>query len=116
MFTHHQAMAYRRLCVTGLRFDGAYPIGADYAFTLDTLSRFPRVARISVPLTVFASGGRSQQDPASGRRDQDRIRLSRMGMPAFSRLSIRAVQWLAIFVRRRWPIVFETFRCRRMYE
>ena len=43
MFTHHQAMVYRRAVVEGQWFDLAWKIGADYAFTLDTLSKSVRV-------------------------------------------------------------------------
>ena len=43
MFTHHQAMVYRRAVVEGQWFDLAWKIGADYAYTLDTLSKSVRV-------------------------------------------------------------------------
>jgi putative colanic acid biosynthesis glycosyltransferase len=116
MFTHHQAMVYRRALVEGQRFDLTWKIGADYAYTLDTLSKSVRVARIDAPLVLFEKGGRSQKQAALGRRDQAEIRRSRLNMPVVSCFLIMVVQYAAISIRRLWPAFFETWRCRRMYE
>jgi putative colanic acid biosynthesis glycosyltransferase len=116
MFTHHQAMVYRRALVEGLRFDLAWEIGADYAFTLDTLSKSVRVVRLDAALVLFEGGGRSQTLAALGRREQAEIRRNRLNMPIVSSFLIMIVQYAAISTRRRWPKIFESCRCRRMYE
>jgi putative colanic acid biosynthesis glycosyltransferase len=116
MFTHHQAMVYRRTSVEGQRFDLTWEIGADYAFTLDTLSKRVRVARVDAPLVLFEGGGRSQRLTTLGRQDQAQIRRTRLNMPVVSSFLIMIVQYAAISLRQRWPVVFETWRCRRMYE
>jgi putative colanic acid biosynthesis glycosyltransferase len=116
MFTHHQAMVYRRALVQGLRFDLTWKIGADYAFTLDTLSKSVRVVRLDAALVLFEGGGRSQTLAALGRRDQAEIRQNRLNMPVVSSFLIMIVQYAAISTRRRWPTIFESWRCRRMYE
>jgi putative colanic acid biosynthesis glycosyltransferase len=116
MFTHHQAMVYRRAVVEGQWFDLTWKIGADYAFTLDTLSKSVRVARVDAPLVLFQSGGRSQTQAALGRWDQAQIRRSRLNMSVVSCFLIMIAQYAAISIRRLWPTVFETWRCRRMYE
>jgi putative colanic acid biosynthesis glycosyltransferase len=116
MFTHHQAMVYRRALVQGLKFDLAWEIGADYAFTLDTLSKSVRVVRLDAALVLFESGGRSQTLAALGRRDQAEIRRNRLNMSVVSSFLIMIVQYAAISTRRRWPKIFESCRCRRMYE
>jgi putative colanic acid biosynthesis glycosyltransferase len=116
MFTHHQAMVYRRAVVEGQWFDLTWKIGADYAFTLDTLSKSVRVARVDAPLVLFQSGGCSQTQTALGRRDQAQIRRSRLNMSVVSCFLIMIAQYAAISIRRLWPTVFETWRCQRMYE
>jgi putative colanic acid biosynthesis glycosyltransferase len=116
MFTHHQAMVYRRAVVEGQWFDLTWKIGADYAFTLDTLSKCARVARIQTPLVLFEGGGISQAQTALGRREQARIRRNRLHMSNVSCFLIMIAQYAAISIRWAWPSVFETWRCRRMYE
>jgi putative colanic acid biosynthesis glycosyltransferase len=116
MFTHHQAMVYRRAVVEGQWFDLAWKIGADYAYTLDTLSKSVRVARVEAPLVLFEGGGRSQTQAALGRREQAQIRRSRLNMSVVSCFLIMIVQYAAISIRRLCPAVFETWRCHRMYE
>jgi len=39
MFTHHQAMVYKRSVIADLAYKGHYPIGADYAFTIEALMK-----------------------------------------------------------------------------
>ena len=116
MFTHHQAMVYRRAVVEGQWFDLTWKIGADYAFTLDTLSKSVRVARVQAPLVLFEGGGRSQTQAALGRWDQAQIRRSHLNMSGVSCFLIMIAQYAAISIRRLWPAVFETWRCHRMYE
>jgi putative colanic acid biosynthesis glycosyltransferase len=91
MFTHHQAMVYRRALVEGLSFDLTWEIGADYAFTLDTLSKSVRVVRLDAALVLFEGGGRSQTLAALGRRDQAEIRQNRLNMPVVSSFLIMIV-------------------------
>jgi putative colanic acid biosynthesis glycosyltransferase len=116
MFTHHQAMVYRRALVEGQRYDLTFKVAADYAFTLDTLSKCTRVARIQAPLVLFEGGGISQAHTALGRREQAQIRRNRLHMSNVSCFLIMIAQYAAISIRWAWPSVFETWRCRRMYE
>jgi len=102
--------------VEGQWFDLAWKIGADYAYTLDTLSKSVRVARIQAPLMLFEGGGRSQTQAALGRWDQAQIRRSHLNMSGVSCFLIMIAQYAAISIRRLWPAVFETWRCHRMYE
>lgn len=74
MFTHHQAMVYRRTLVGDLRFDTACKIAADYKFTLAFLSRAKTVLYHPAPLCCFEPGGVSQTQVRAGRREQFRIR------------------------------------------
>lgn len=114
MFTHHQAMVYRRSAVAGLAYDLSFKVGADYAFTILALSGNPRVARIREPLTIFAPPGRSWMMAAVGRRDQARIRRQYLRFSAISCFLIMVVQSLTMLTRRGFPAFYEICRCRRM--
>ncbi|WP_158045839.1 glycosyltransferase family 2 protein [Skermanella pratensis] len=116
MFTHHQAMIYRRSAVADLSYDLSFKVGADYAFTISTLSRSARVARLREALIIFAPGGLSQAMASVGRRDQTRIRRQYLRLSAISCFLIMVVQSLAMLTRRGFPAFYEICRCRRMYE
>jgi putative colanic acid biosynthesis glycosyltransferase len=76
MFTHHQAMIYRRhtIRVKKLRYSTLYEIAGDYDFT----ARFLRVMKSAVyipnPICIFEPGGISQQKADMGRKEQYLIR------------------------------------------
>jgi len=112
MFTHHQAMVYRRALVAGLRYQTRFAIGADYAFTLQALARARRVVRLPQPLCVFAAGGLSQRRAALGRREQTVIRRELMGLGFLSCAAISGVQAVFAMVRRYLPPLYEKGRFR----
>jgi putative colanic acid biosynthesis glycosyltransferase len=116
MFAHHQAMVFRRELVEGQRYDLAWKIGADYAYTLDTLSKCVRVARVDAPLVLIEGGGLSQTHAALGRREQAEIRRSHLHMSNVSCFLIMLAQHAAISIRWICPTVFEKWRCQRMHE
>ncbi|UEM05631.1 glycosyltransferase [Skermanella rosea] len=116
MFTHHQAMIYRRLAVADLSYDLSFTVGADYAFTIAALSGNSRVIRVREPLCVFAAGGLSHAMHPIGRRDQTRIRRRYLRLSVISCFLIMVVQSLAMLTRRGFPVFYEIYRCRRMYE
>ncbi len=74
MFTHHQAMVYRRSGIGDLRYDTKYKIAADYKFTLEFLRRAQKIFRINSPVCIFEQGGVSQQRVRQGRNEQFLIR------------------------------------------
>lgn len=112
MFTQHQAMLYRRGALGDLRFRLTYPIGADYAFTLEALARARSVRRLSFPVCIFAGGGRSEQSAGRGRHDQWRIRREVLALGPAACAAIAAVQCAAMAIRRRHPTLFARLRCR----
>ncbi|HYD31492.1 MAG TPA: glycosyltransferase family 2 protein [Azospirillaceae bacterium] len=111
MFTHHQAMAYRRACVGDLVYSPRYRIGADYAYTLAALARARSIVRLKEPLCVFAHGGLSQRHAAEGRRDSARIRRDFLGWGLPRRAAITAAQWAAVSIRQAFPSLYERARC-----
>lgn len=75
MFTHHQAMLYRRETAGDLRYDLSYEIAADYKFTRRVLEKSRAVLYSPFPLCRFEPGGISQRRVREGRREQLRIRI-----------------------------------------
>lgn len=74
MFTHHQAMFYRRECIGNLRYDTQYKIAADYDFTLRFLINRTNVIELHHPICVFQAGGTSHQNATQGRLEEFLIR------------------------------------------
>lgn len=74
MFTHHQAMLYRRSSLGDMRYNRDYKIAADYDFTAQLLAKSRTVRKIDMPICVFEAGGVSQMQAALGRREQYQIR------------------------------------------
>ncbi|HYG89140.1 MAG TPA: glycosyltransferase family 2 protein [Azospirillum sp.] len=103
MFTHHQAMAYRRDMVAGLRFEPRFPVGADYAFTVRALARARCVLRLDFPICVFALGGLSQRQAADGRHDQTAVRRELLGIGWLPCAAITATQYCAAIMKRHFP-------------
>jgi putative colanic acid biosynthesis glycosyltransferase len=112
MFTHHQAMVYRRATVEGLRYPTRFALAADYAFTIQALSRARRVVRLPQPLCVFAPLGVSQKNAALGRREQTIIRREVMGLSPLPCAAVTAVQAAFAMVRRYLPSLYEKCRFR----
>ena len=74
LFTHHQAMFYKRETLADLRYNTNYKIAADYALTRQFLSRAADVYHHPHAVCVFEPGGVSQQNAAQGRNEQFQIR------------------------------------------
>ena len=110
MFTHHQAMICRR--VEGVRFDPSYPIGADYAFTLQSLKKAKKIQYLARPICEFATGGCSHRYAAAGRQDQSRIRKDILNHGFIRRYLISATQLIAYKTRNSQPVLFNILRYR----
>ncbi|MFP4386768.1 MAG: glycosyltransferase family 2 protein [Alphaproteobacteria bacterium] len=76
MFTHHQAMLYRRHLVrdSRLRYSLRYKIASDYDFTARFLSKTDKIKHIAKPVCIFEAGGISQKNAWIGRKEQYIIR------------------------------------------
>lgn len=114
MPTHHQAIAYRRAAVAGLRFDPRFPIGADYAFTLQALGTARHVRRLDFPVCLFAPGGVSQREAALGRRDQTSIRRELLGHGPLRCAAVSGVQATSALLRRHIPGLYAKCRFRTL--
>jgi len=112
LFTHHQAIVYRRALVADLRYPTVYRIAADYAFTLDALARAERVRQVDWPVCRFAGGGISQRQARLGRREQACIRRAKLGVPAPVDALITGAQAASLTLRRRLPDLYARLRYR----
>ncbi|MCK5385313.1 MAG: glycosyltransferase [Alphaproteobacteria bacterium] len=76
MFTHHQAMLYRRHIVrdTRLHYSLRYKIASDYDFTVRYLKKCKNIRYTNKPICIFELGGISQQNAWQGRKEQYIIR------------------------------------------
>ncbi len=74
MFTHHQAMLYKREALRNLRYSLLYDIASDYDFTARFLKQTKRVLYWPRPICVFEPGGVSQKKALQGRAEQFQIR------------------------------------------
>jgi putative colanic acid biosynthesis glycosyltransferase len=69
MFTHHQAMLYRRAFAEDMQFETSYRIAGDYDFTARFLRRGASTYHIAIPICEFKRGGLSMVDPRLGREE-----------------------------------------------
>lgn len=74
MFTHHQAMLFRRAAISNLRYDTTYKIAADYDFLARFLTDGKKIAYCPKPICIFEQGGISQTCARLGRQEQFQIR------------------------------------------
>lgn len=110
LFTHHQAMVYRRAVLDDLRYDETYPIAADYKFTAQFLQKAQSILYIPQPLCIFETGGISQYRARQGRTEQRKIRRE-LGIVA---PMTPAWQWVAQTIRNTLPSVYGWVRARKV--
>lgn len=113
LFTHHQAMLYRRERIGGLRYDLSYKIAADYDFTARFLRGTEKTLYMPFPVCVFEPGGVSQTNAKAGRREQFRSR-AKLGLcsPA-ENFTIYAAQTALWTFRRAFPRLYWALKSSR---
>ncbi len=110
MFTHHQAMLYRRKMLRGKRYDERHAIAADYDFTCRVLKETQNILYCPFPVCVFESGGVSQTHAGKGRREQFAIRRE-LGMGnIFTNAAVYALQTAAWTIRTRAPGLYRLLK------
>jgi putative colanic acid biosynthesis glycosyltransferase len=116
MFTHHQAMFFRRDFIGEIRFKLKYAIGADYAFVCELMRKGPVMFRLRFPVCVFLADGLSSTPfgQSLGYKEQMEIKKSILGMSKIQVASIGFVQRMMIRIRRYFPKIYYCFR--RMRE
>ncbi|QQG36789.1 MAG: glycosyltransferase [Micavibrio aeruginosavorus] len=110
LFTHHQAILYRRALIDGLLYDRAYSIAADYKFTAQFIMRCQDIMYWPRPLCLFEPGGLSQRQAFKGRMQQSLIRRElHMTLP-MEEIFILLRQTLTLALRRYCPALYWRLR------
>jgi putative colanic acid biosynthesis glycosyltransferase len=113
MFTHHQAMVYRRDAIGALRYDTKYKIAADYKFTLEFLRHAVSVSYAPFPVCVFEQGGVSQQRVRLGRNEQFLIRREMDACGWIENVMIYLAQSAVMILRCAAPGIYWRLRSNR---
>lgn len=112
LFTHHQAIFYRRAVIGDFLYDQRYTIAADYKFTAQFLMMCRDVFYWPCPLCAFEAGGVSQKHAFKGRAQQFLIRRELdMALPLTEILTLLR-QTLAYRLRRHAPALYWRLRAR----
>lgn len=109
MFTHHQAMYYRRDRIIDFHYNTHYKIAADYDFTLRFLKRASIAHYIPAALCIFKEGGLSQTNAAQGRKEEREIRKAH-GVGLATRATITAKQSIAAKIKHAAPSLYRRLR------
>lgn len=112
MFTHHQAMIYRRHTVRDfkIKYSLLYTVASDYDFTVRFLQRAKRIIYIPTPICIFEQGGLSQTQASKGRREQYIIREKMNMVPLPMNFWILTVQILTFTLRTYAPWLYWLLR------
>ncbi len=112
MFTHHQAMLYRRHTIRDnkLHYSLHYEIAADYDFTLRFLKKSKKSIYIKQPICIFEQGGLSQKKAYQGRKEQYIIRENLDIVSQPKNLWILTVQSIAWELKSLSPALYRVIK------
>ncbi|GJL86154.1 MAG: glycosyl transferase [Micavibrio sp.] len=105
MFTHHQAMLYKREALANLRYSPLYDIAADYDFTMRFLKQAKNILYCKYPVCVFEPGGVSQRKALQGRAEQFQIRKN-LGTKDSVNAAVFVAQTIAWNFRKIFPSLY----------
>lgn len=106
MFTHHQAMLYRKDIIRTIRYNTAYTIAADYDFTARILKQTRDILYCPFPVCDFEAGGLSQTGAVRGRKEQFEIRKNLKLTGPFQNTAITMAQTALWQLRRIAPALY----------
>lgn len=92
LFTHHQAILYKRGTLRDKPYDDSYRIAGDYDLTLRLLQSGASAGYLNRPICLFSRGGLSQQNPRLGREEQKQSRAHNKTCPALINSAIASYQ------------------------
>lgn len=115
MFTHHQAMVYKREIIINyrLQYDTSYKIAADYKFTCEFLEKAKTTHYISQPLSIFLQGGISQIQWKDSMKEQISIKRKILDMPYWKIYLIYFAQIVWHWIKDYFPWLYYQFRFRK---
>lgn len=110
MFTHHQSMIYKTSNIRDIRYRHEYPIGADYAFTVELLNSGTATSYIPYSICIFEQGGLSSTNHKQGEEDQWNIRKDILRLPWIFRFLIKLLHVLIFQFKKSLPKYYEKVR------
>lgn len=111
MFTHHQAMLYRRERLQKMKYNRVYRIAADYDLTCRFLRlKKLRVRYVPLALCIYESGGVSQKQAELGRKEQSIIRKRLRLCDPITNFLITAQQRIAWRLRQKYPKFYHNIK------
>lgn len=110
LFTHHQAIFYRRDKLDKLQYNTDYKIAADYDLTLRFLQNKPSILKIKAPICIFKAGGLSQQKAALGRKEQFQSRKEAKAISPWQNMLIYIAQFCIWHFRCALPALYWRFK------
>lgn len=115
MFTHHQAIVYKREIITNyhLEYDTSYKIAADYKFTCEFLEKTETAHYISQPLSIFLQGGISQTQWKQSMKEQISIKRQVLKMSYWSIYLIYFAQIGWHLIKEHFPWLYHQLRFRK---
>lgn len=113
LFTHHQAMLYRRDAIGDLRYNTDYKIAADYDFTLRFLNQTDSVHYLPEPICIYQAGGLSQKNAGLGRKEQFKIRAAMNMVTPAQNYKIYVMQLGNFLLRKFMPALYWRMKQRR---
>lgn len=114
MFTHHQAIFYRRAALGDVTYNIGFKRVADWALTAKLLKQGAKARHIKIVICLFERGGISQ---AAKNIDQAKAEMVRLHHEVLNvpRVISKVVVYVKFFVnnfRKRWPKIYDYIRGR----
>lgn len=106
MFTHHQAMIYKRAALGDIRYNAKYKISGDYDLTVRLLQKTDNVLYLPTPICIFESGGISQSQATLGRKEQFEVRKNLGLMSPLTNRAIYSTQAIIWTFRTLFPNLY----------
>jgi putative colanic acid biosynthesis glycosyltransferase len=110
MWSYHQAIFYRREAIGEVRYDPAYPVCADYAFTASLVRRGARVQPIDVTVCRYECGGFSDRNRARLVREHRAIRRDILQVPQPRRALLNMAHAASNLARAYLPALHRALR------
>jgi putative colanic acid biosynthesis glycosyltransferase len=114
MFTHHQAMFYKRHFISDLRYTMNYRVAGDYEFTASLYQRGCRSHQVTFALCCFERGGFSDQHAKLGRKEILMVQKYILRIGPIRRAMNGAAFWMSWFFRSHFRSIYDSMRFKKV--
>jgi putative colanic acid biosynthesis glycosyltransferase len=113
MFTHHQAMLFRRSRLISCGYRTRFTLSADYDLVARWLAEGAATQRLNLTIVRFHLGGRSDVGRRAGVREDSLIRREVLGLGAVEIRGLAAAHLVHLGVKRTIPRLAQRWRSGR---